>query len=142
MLYGIQTGFGSPQVPVAELLARPAPTLLSPQGHHRPKSSNFLQVPDIESRPKSVPSSPMVKRAFSRLGTITAGWGRSIRSKQHSQLHADDKKKWASSQDCSGKPFVYAFRLLSNAQLHLTDKDGKDRASKDKSNALSAVPRK
>lgn len=53
-------------------------------------------------RPKSVPSSPMVKRAFSRLGTITAGWGRSIR-KQHSQLNADDKKKWASSQDCSSK---------------------------------------
>uniref|UniRef100_A0A0C9R792 RAP1GAP_0 protein n=1 Tax=Fopius arisanus TaxID=64838 RepID=A0A0C9R792_9HYME len=46
MLYGIQTGFGSPQVPVAELLARPVPTLLSPQ---KPKSSNFLQVPDIES---------------------------------------------------------------------------------------------
>jgi RAP1 GTPase activating protein 1 len=102
MLYGIQTGFGSPQVPVAELLARPAPTLLSPQ-NQRPKSSNFLQVPDIESRPKSVPSSPMVKRAFSRLGTITAGWGRSIRSKQQSQLNAEDKKKWASSQDCSGE---------------------------------------
>ncbi|XP_026482262.1 uncharacterized protein LOC113389444 [Ctenocephalides felis] len=102
MLYGIQTGFGSPQVPVAELLARPVPPLLSPQAA-RPKSSNFLQVPDIESpRPKSVPSSPMVKRAFSRLGTITAGWGRSIR-KQHSQLHADDKKKWASSHDCSNK---------------------------------------
>ena len=45
MLYGIQAGFGSPQVPVAELLARPAPTLLSPQ---KPKSSNFLQVPDVE----------------------------------------------------------------------------------------------
>lgn len=100
MLYGIQTGFGSPQVPVAELLARPAPTLLSPQ-NQRPKSSNFLQVPDIESpRPKSVPSSPMVKRAFSRLGSITSGWGRSIR-KQNTQLNVDDKKKWASSQDCS-----------------------------------------
>lgn len=83
-----------------DLQARPAPTLLSPQS--RPKSSNFLQVPDIESRPKSVPSSPMVKRAFSRLGTITAGWGRSIRSKQ-SQLNVEDKKKWASSQDCSGE---------------------------------------
>lgn len=106
MLYGIQTGFGSPQVPVAELLARPAPTLMSPQsgGNQRLKSSNFLQVPDIESpRPKSVPSSPMVKRAFSRLGTITAGWGRSIRSRQNSQLTSDDKKKWASSQDCSSK---------------------------------------
>lgn len=103
MLYGIQTGFGSPQVPVAELLARPVPTLLSPQ-QSKPKSSNFLQVPDIESpRPKSVPSSPMVKRAFSRLGTITAGWGRSIRKHNAQQLSADDKKKWASSQDCSSK---------------------------------------
>ncbi|CAH2000841.1 unnamed protein product [Acanthoscelides obtectus] len=103
MLYGIQTGFGSPQVPVAELLARPVPTLLSPQ-QARPKSSNFLQVPDIESaRPKSVPSSPMVKRAFTRLGTITAGWGRSIRKHNAQTLNADDKKKWASSQDCSNK---------------------------------------
>ena len=49
MLYGICTGFGSPQVPVAELLARAAPTLHSPGGHQRNKSSNFLQVPDIES---------------------------------------------------------------------------------------------
>ena len=121
MLYGIQTGFGSPQVPVAELLARPAPTLLSPQ-NQRPKSSNFLQVPDIESpRPKSVPSSPMVKRAFSRLGTITAGWGRSIR-KQHTQLNAEDKKKWASSQDCSGRcdalPVAGVLSLL-NVVLHI-----------------------
>lgn len=107
MLYGIQSGFGSPQVPVAELLARPAPTLMSPQSQsQRAKSSNFLQVPDIEApRPKSVPSSPMVKRAFSRLGTITAGWGRSIRRQQNSGLNADDKKKWASSQDCSSKHF-------------------------------------
>ncbi|GAB0093891.1 rap1 GTPase-activating protein 1-like [Sergentomyia squamirostris] len=98
MLYGIQTGFGSPQVPVAEILARPVPALLSPQTQK--KSSNFLQVPDVEApRPKSVPSSPMVKRAFSRLGTIT-GWGKSIK-KQNSQLNADDKKKWASIQDFS-----------------------------------------
>lgn len=104
MLYGIQTGFGSPQVPVAELLARPAPTLMSPQSGHKGKSSNFLQVPDMESpRPKSVPSSPMVKRAFSRLGTITAGWGRSIRRNQNTQLTTDDKKKWASSHDCSSE---------------------------------------
>ncbi|XP_025163068.1 uncharacterized protein LOC105182753 isoform X5 [Harpegnathos saltator] len=101
MLYGIQAGFGSPQVPVAELLARPAPTLLSPQ---KPKSSNFLQVPDVESpRPKSVPSSPMVKRAFSRLGTITAGWGRSIRKHGSGTLQSEDRKRWASSQDCSNK---------------------------------------
>ncbi|XP_018327359.1 uncharacterized protein LOC108738444 [Agrilus planipennis] len=123
MLYGIQTGFGSPQVPVAELLARPVPTLLSPQ-QSRPKSSNFLQVPDIESpRPKSVPNSPMVKRAFSRLGTITAGWGKSMR-KQHTQhLTPDDKKKWSSSQDCS-------------------EKDGKDKEGKERPNvAQLPVPR-
>ncbi|XP_066245505.1 uncharacterized protein rsh isoform X4 [Euwallacea similis] len=122
MLYGIQTGFGSPQVPVAELLARPVPTLLSPQ-QSRPKSSNFLQVPDIESpRPKSVPSSPMVKRAFTRLGTITAGWGRSIRKHNTQQLSADDKKKWASSQDCSNK-------------------EGKDRDGKEKCPTQLPVPR-
>ncbi|XP_076247630.1 rap GTPase activating protein radish [Calliopsis andreniformis] len=98
MLYGIQTGFGSPQVPVAELLARPTPTLLSPQ---KPRSSNFLQVPDMETpRPKSVPSSPMVKRAFSRLSTITAGWGRSIR-KHGSTLQSEDRKRWVSSQECN-----------------------------------------
>ncbi|XP_046430449.1 uncharacterized protein rsh isoform X1 [Neodiprion pinetum] len=102
MLYGIQTGFGSPQVPVGELLSRPVPTALSPQ---KPKSSNFLQVPDVESpRPKSVPSSPMVKRAFSRLGTITAGWGRSIRKHgSGNTLQTEDRKLWSSSQDCSNK---------------------------------------
>ncbi|XP_076180512.1 rap GTPase activating protein radish isoform X2 [Ptiloglossa arizonensis] len=102
MLYGIQAGFGSPQVPVAELLARPAPTLLSPQ---KPRNSNFLQVPDMETpRPKSVPSSPMVKRAFSRLGTITIGWGRSIRKHGGGNtLQSEDRKRWASSQDCSNK---------------------------------------
>ncbi|XP_065212300.1 uncharacterized protein rsh isoform X2 [Planococcus citri] len=101
MLYGISAGFGSPQMPVAEILARAVPTIPSPQ---KPKSSNFLQVPDIESsRAKSVPSSPMVKRAFSRLGTLTAGWGRSIRGKQQLQLTIDDKKKWSSSHDCSNK---------------------------------------
>lgn len=141
MLYGIQTGFGSPQVPVAELLARPAPTLLSPQ-NLRPKSSNFLQVPDIESpRPKSVPSSPMVKRAFSRLGTITAGWGRSIR-KQQSQLNADDKKKWASSQDCSGSYAPPAYHFKSTDFITFPDKDGKESSSKSKANAGQlAVPR-
>ncbi|XP_068227278.1 uncharacterized protein rsh isoform X4 [Palaemon carinicauda] len=100
MLYGFSTGFGSPQVSVADILARAVPTLHSPS--HKPKSSNFLQVPDIETpRPKSVPNSPIVMRAFSRLGTLTAGWGRSI--KKHDRLSVEDKKKWASSQDCSGK---------------------------------------
>nr|XP_023020456.1 uncharacterized protein LOC111509018 [Leptinotarsa decemlineata] len=120
MLYGIQTGFGSPQVPVAEILARPVPSLLSPQ-QFRLKSSNFLQVPDPETpRPKSVPSSPMVKRAITRLGTITAGWGRSIRKHNAQQLSSDDKKKWASSHDCSNK-------------------DDKDKDGKEKPN-LSQLP--
>ncbi|MPC40837.1 hypothetical protein E2C01_034406 [Portunus trituberculatus] len=42
MLYGFSTGFGSPQVSVADILARAVPTLHSPS--HKPKSSNFLQV--------------------------------------------------------------------------------------------------
>lgn len=46
MLYGIQAGFGSPQVPVVELLSRPVPQLISPQKH---RNSNFLQVPDAET---------------------------------------------------------------------------------------------
>lgn len=125
MLYGISTGFGSPQMPVAELLARGLPSLPSQQ-HQKAKSNNFLQVPDIETprsvlsralidirpktidvrtrglyRAKSVPSSPMMRRAFTRLGTITAGWSKSIRKQQN--LSADDKKKWASSQDFSRK---------------------------------------
>ncbi|KAL5281473.1 hypothetical protein ACFFRR_005082 [Megaselia abdita] len=100
MLYGIQTGFGSPQVPVADILSRPAPSLTSPQNQR--SKSNFLTVPDIESvRAKSVPSSPIVKKAFTRLGTITAGWGISI--KKNSNTLSEDKKKWASSQDCSDK---------------------------------------
>lgn len=48
MLYGITTGFGSPQMPVAELLARGLPSLPSQQ-QQKTKSSNFLQVPDIET---------------------------------------------------------------------------------------------
>ncbi|XP_050542293.1 uncharacterized protein LOC126906077 isoform X2 [Daktulosphaira vitifoliae] len=101
MLYGISTGFGSPQMPVAELLARGLPSLPSQQ-QQKTKSSNFLQVPDIETpRAKSVPSSPMMRRAFTRLGTLTAGWSKSIRKQQN--LTVDDKKKWASSQDFSHK---------------------------------------
>ncbi|KAF2363067.1 BTB/Kelch-associated [Trinorchestia longiramus] len=118
MLYGFSTGFGSPQVSVADILARAVPTLHSPT--HKSKSSNFLQVPDIETpRPKSVPNSPMVMRAFSRLGTLTSGWGRS--SKKHERLSVEDKKKWASSQDCS-------------------EKDGKEKNSSSKDSSL-AVPR-
>lgn len=66
MLYGIQTGFGSPQVPVAELLARPVPTLLSPQ---KPKSSNFLQVPDMES-PRYVENAQYLKPPVEKILTV------------------------------------------------------------------------
>ena len=58
----------------------------------------------VLGRPKSVPSSPMVVRAFSRLGSITAGWGRpSKKAPDPSRLRPDDRKKWASSHDCSGQ---------------------------------------
>ena len=60
LLYGISAGFGSPQVPVAEILARAVPLLHGDQGGNggnggaggmggtKPKSSNFLQVPEVE----------------------------------------------------------------------------------------------
>ena len=57
MLYGISAGFGSPQVPVAEILARAVPLLHGDvigggnggNGHGtKPKTSNFLQVPEVE----------------------------------------------------------------------------------------------
>ena len=47
MLYGFSTGFGSPQVSVADILARAVPTLHSPS--HKAKSSNFLQVRSIKN---------------------------------------------------------------------------------------------
>lgn len=51
----------------------------------------------------------MMRRAFTRLGTITAGWSKSIRKQQN--LSADDKKKWASSQDFS-REYILKFKLL------------------------------
>ena len=78
-------------MPVAELLARPAPTLHSPSVHGK-KSSNFLQVPEIESprwlpigqekrlhssfRPKSVPASPSMPRTLlsSMRVQISSAW--------------------------------------------------------------------
>ena len=60
-------------------------------------------------RPKSVPNSPSIPRAFSSLrNQITTAWGAgsSAKKKQqepHSRLTGDDKKKWTSAQDCSKK---------------------------------------
>ncbi|XP_064470876.1 uncharacterized protein LOC135385474 isoform X2 [Ornithodoros turicata] len=74
MLYGFSTGFG----PCTS--GDPASKVVSPSGH---KSSNFLQVPDMHEAPrnKSAPSSPMVLRAFSRLGHWT-GWTSRSSSKE------------------------------------------------------------
>ena len=114
MLYGISTVFGSPQVPVAELLARPAPTLHSPSVHGK-KSSNFLQVPEIESpRPKSVPNSPSIPRAFSNLRIqLSSAWGK----QKIDRLVNDDKKKWPSELDCSGDPNLRGVKYSDGANL-------------------------
>ena len=46
----------------------------------------------------------MVIRAFNRLGSITAGWGRTSKKPTDAgRLSVDDRKKWASNQDCSGQ---------------------------------------
>ena len=112
MLYGITTVFGSPQVPVAELLSRPVPTLHSPSVQGR-KSSNFLQVPEIEApRPKSVPNSPSMSRtilsnirvqigsAWSSNNSATAACGGGAKHKTD-RLLVEDKKKWPSENDFS-----------------------------------------
>lgn len=54
LLYGISAGFGSPQVPVAEILARAVPSLhggggaSGAIGSSKSKNPNLLQVPEIE----------------------------------------------------------------------------------------------
>ena len=102
MLYGISTVFGSPQVPVAELLARPVPTLHSPSVHGK-KSSNFLQVPEIEApRPKSVPNSPSMPRTiFSNIRVqMSSAWtGNGGTKPKVDRLGVEDKKKWPSEHD-------------------------------------------
>ncbi len=119
LLYGISTGFGSPQVPVAEILARAVPSLHGGAGAggigsgvsgSKQKSSNFLQVPEVEGpRPKSVPSTPSIPRAFSNLRQqLSSAWQTSKKSAGSGggsgggskQLKGEDKKKWISTQDC------------------------------------------
>ena len=94
-----------PQVPVAELLSRPVPALLSPSIHSK-KSSNFLQVPDIEAlRPKSVPNSPSMSRTIlSNIGVqmTNSSSGNTATGKHKSdRLMVEDKKKWPSDHDFS-----------------------------------------
>ncbi len=62
---------------------------------------------DRDFRPKSVPNSPSVQRAFSNLRhQLTSAWSSHSSKKKaadQSQLSAEDKKKWPSAHDCSGK---------------------------------------
>ncbi|XP_065311271.1 uncharacterized protein rsh isoform X1 [Dermacentor albipictus] len=98
MLYGFSTGFGLGVTGTADTPSK----VVSPSG---PKSSNYLQVPDIHESPrnKSAPSSPMMIRAFSRLGNWT-GW--SSRSSSKDSLIPDDiggLKRWQSECNCKEK---------------------------------------
>ncbi|CAB4059158.1 Signal-induced proliferation-associated 1-like protein 1,Rap1 GTPase-activating protein 2,Rap1 GTPase-activating protein 1,GTPase-activating protein DDB_G0291510 [Lepeophtheirus salmonis] len=124
LLYGISTGFGSPQVPVAELLARATPNLNHNQQNTKPKSSNFLQVPDIEG--------PRIPRAFSNLrNQLTTAWNSTSKQKKQDRLTGDDKKKWPSVHDCSGNevkdrranhPSLNVPRLSVCADSHKVDR--------------------
>ena len=129
------------QVPVSEILARTAP--LPPTFSSKPKSSNFLQVPDVEQpryllriaeiskfqeykyfwspfRPKSVPNSPSVQRAFSNLRhQLTSAWSSHSSKKRndHSQLTPYGRKKWLSTQDFSGQGIVFDKKAYSHAKI-------------------------
>ena len=76
-------------------------------------------------RPKSVPNSPSIPRAFSNLRhQLTSAWSsHSAKKKQQSSgsgnsgqsssnLSQDDKKKWSSSQDCGSKSTLYLVTSL------------------------------
>ncbi|XP_023244034.1 uncharacterized protein LOC111641977 [Centruroides sculpturatus] len=87
MLYGFTTGYGPSSGPSDSSYKTEAP-----------KSSNFLQVPDIHEPPRNKPpSSPVVWRYFSRLGNW-AGWGMGSRSTSKSNLASDPGglKRWQS----------------------------------------------
>ncbi|XP_076350365.1 uncharacterized protein LOC143246977 isoform X2 [Tachypleus tridentatus] len=120
MLYGFTTGFG------------PTSNALDPGNKTaRRKSSNFLQVPQPhEPRNKSVPSSPMVFRAFSRLGSW-AGWGMSSRSSSKDRLSTDSgyssggPKRWhnKSEKDESSSVCDSNVALSMCADSHKVDRN-------------------
>ena len=74
-----------------------------------------IHIPINLFRPKSVPNSPSIPRAFSNLRhQLTSAWSsHSSKKKQQassnsggqnaSNLSQTDKKKWSSSQDCGSK---------------------------------------
>jgi hypothetical protein len=66
--------------------------------------ANFI-FPLSICRPKSVPNSPSVQRAFSNLRhQLTSAWSSHSSKKKAEQTHLtpEDKKKWPSAHDCSG----------------------------------------
>ncbi|CAN7982552.1 unnamed protein product, partial [Ixodes hexagonus] len=102
MLYGFSTGFGLSSSGPGDSSSR----VLSPSGAK--SSGNFLQaspsVPDIHDAPrnKSAPSSPMVIRAFSRLGNWT-GWSSRTSSKDPLIPDIGGLKRWQSECNCKEK---------------------------------------
>ncbi|EEC06287.1 rap GTPase-activating protein, putative, partial [Ixodes scapularis] len=97
MLYGFSTGFGLSSSGPGDSSSR----VLSPSTAK--SSGNFLQargnVPDIHDAPrnKSAPSSPMVIRAFSRLGNWT-GWSSRTSSKDPLIPDIGGLKRWQSDE--------------------------------------------
>ncbi|KAM7315517.1 uncharacterized protein ISCGN_005300 [Ixodes scapularis] len=98
MLYGFSTGFGLSSSGPGDSSSR----VLSPSTAK--SSGNFLQVPDIHDAPrnKSAPSSPMVIRAFSRLGNWT-GWSSRTSSKDPLIPDIGGLKRWQSECNCKEK---------------------------------------
>ena len=76
-------------------------------------------------RPKSVPNSPSIPRAFSNLRhQLTSAWSGTSKKKQQSgnsaqALSSDDKKKWQSSQDCASKSIgEFSIKIEKNKQSY------------------------
>ncbi|GAB6028378.1 hypothetical protein CHUAL_002545 [Chamberlinius hualienensis] len=127
MLYGLSSRLGSIQCPLVAVSRS-----LTASSKHT-KSSNFLQVPDINepARHKSAPSSPMVMRAFSRLGSsLSARWDRSFK-KQDSQSSDENEnlRRWQSDLDCKDKndprsnPALMVPRLSVCADIQKVDRN-------------------
>lgn len=100
MLYGISNRIGSVQCTQDVVSKALANTKMA--------KSNFLQVPDVNepARHKSAPSSPMVMRAFSRIGSsLSARLDRSFFKKQDSQSSDENEnlRRWQSDCDCKDK---------------------------------------
>ncbi|CAM1314793.1 Uncharacterised protein g6651 [Pycnogonum litorale] len=96
MLYGI-AGYGTPQSAVDALGTGVNPNTSTSA---TAQSSNFLQVPQLMEPPrqKSAPNSPVVIRAFSRLGNWTSRWDW---GGKRSSINTDDGlKRWASESNC------------------------------------------